>query len=125
MAIVNVDLDGIKYRIKDRLKWGEMMESAQKLVDENIEIDDLIPGVKPKVSLKKVNVQEITMNSVLAALVEWTFRGYDENEELLTEGEVLEINKENLLEIPSHHGKKLSEICEKKTSIPEDTAKKS
>ena len=116
------EFDGIRYVLKNGLTWGEELDVGEESINDAISISDVIAGSRgdKKVLNRPINVKKMSMRSVMKSLVEWTFRGYNkENDELLLEGDILEINEENLMQIPAGHGNKMSKFIEGENNLSE------
>jgi len=120
---VEKTLEGIEYVLKDFIQWGEQMEATQEVLDNMKKEISVVPGVAPKLSVGRIDVKKAQMKQVLKSLVRWTFRGYDDEQQLKRDGEILEINEENLLAIPASHGGVLARLVDEVNTIQEDVAK--
>ena len=115
----------IDYVLKDFLEWGEQIDVLQEMADEVIR-NVTVKGIDkdPQLELRKINIKDAQIKQVLRALESWTFKGYDDEKRLRTEGEVLPINMENLRRIPASHGTVLARLVDRLNTIPEEVEKK-
>lgn len=114
-----VELDGVEYEL-GQYKWGEGLEIDSSCIEVNLKgsgikgksVKDIISNLEPQ-----VDVQKMELMTVLKSLKKWTFRGYDEEDNLKLEGEVLPINEETLKTIPIAHGNELANVATKLNNV--------
>lgn len=102
-----IELDGIKYKL-GRYRYGQKLEMNEKVIElEVLEINEKDPKksrIKPR-----VRKDLLELLSVLHALKKWTFKGYDDEDNLILDESKpdLPITEANVRELPPHHGEEL------------------
>ena len=107
--IIEETIDGIYYK-QGRYRYGQSLEMNEKTIELNIE--EFNPE-DPKKSKFKPRIRKdlLELFSVLNSIKEWTFRGYDDEDNLFLDESkpILPITEENVRNLPPSHGAKLLE----------------
>lgn len=113
--------DGIEYEMLNRLTWGEELEVAEEVINDAVRIEDLVAGKEnvKNVLNKKIDVSKMTIKSVARSVKRWTFRGYNEDDSLRMDGDILPLTEENIKQIPGKHGHMLTQFVEGKDALTE------
>ena len=108
-----LEIDGIKYVLKP-YSFGVDLEISDRAFE--MKVDEITGKV-----LATTKTGIVMLLGLVNSLESWTFRGLNENDELITDQEkpVLEINEENVRKLPSRHGNTLSKLAKKINNMGE------
>jgi hypothetical protein len=110
-------IDGVKYVI-GTYNYGKDAEINDKIMSVDFDVKTKTPVPVVKAGLQKLLV-------LLASLKSWTFRGVDDNGEVMIREDkpILPISEENVRLLPKRHGDELSKIANKLNGFDEDDSK--
>ena len=103
-------IDGITYKM-GRYRYGQKLAMNERAIEITVEDFNQDNPMKSKFK-PRVRKDLIELLSVLYAIKSWTFRGYNDDDELITDEsvEILPITEENVRDLPPSHGETLMKI---------------
>ena len=110
-------IDGVKY-VLGTYSYGKDVEITDRIT--TVEFD-----MKTKTATPIMKTGLHRLLTLLASIKEWTFRGLDVNDELITDQniKVLPINEENVRILPLIYANKLAKIASELNGLGEEDEK--